>query len=344
MRWLLLVVTILCLISCSNRYKIFTKDYQFKSADAAPHYEELDYWAAHPWKKDPSDSFPSALSPLGTDSTVDIFFIHPTTYTRRTKKEGPNAAIDNALINARTDYSTILYQASVFNNAGRVFAPRYRQAHITNFFSKNEQKVAAAFEVAYSDLKASFLYYINHLNKNRPYIIAAHSQGSLLAKRLMRELIDANTTDAASLRNRLVVAYIVGWPVEKNFFSKLPPCEVATQTGCICSWRTLRKGFVPYYMRKERENVFVTNPLNWTTTSTYASRRENKGSVLTNFNTILPATTDAQVNNGVLFVQRPKFPGSFFYITRNYHIGDINLFYINLRENVSTRIAAFWKK
>jgi hypothetical protein len=39
-----------------------------------------------------------------------------------------------------------------------------------------------------------------------------------------------------------------------------------------------------------------------------------------------------------------KIPGSFFYWTRNYHIGDINLYYLNIRENVSQRIRMFWKK
>ena len=29
------------------------------------------------------------------------------------------------------------------------------------------------------------------------------------------------------------------------------------------------------------------------------------------------------------------------YTSRNYHIGDINLFYINIRENVAERIQAF---
>jgi len=63
--------------------------------------------------------------------------------------------------------------------------------------------------------------------------------------------------------------------------------------------------------------------------------------VLTRFNTIYKKTADAQIKNGVLYSYRPQFPGSFLYRTDNYHIGDINLYYINIRENVRDRIAAY---
>jgi hypothetical protein len=146
------------------------------------------------------------------------------------------------------------------------------------------------------------------------------------------------------LQNKLVVAYVIGWPVPKEYFSTLKMCSDSLQTGCICSWRTLRKGFVPYYLRNEMGNSFVTNPLTWTTTNEYASEKLNTGSVLTNFNNIYYHTTDAQISNGLLYVKKPKFPWSFIYLTRNYHIADINLYYLNIRENIRQRIGAYWKK
>ena len=97
-----------------------------------PDYNKPVYWAAHPWKSDPSDSLPELLLTDKNDSLVDVFFIHPTTYTG-TRQEW-NADINNAYINAKTDYSSILYQASVFNQHCRIFAPRYRQAHLSAFF------------------------------------------------------------------------------------------------------------------------------------------------------------------------------------------------------------------
>lgn len=332
----LIVILVAFLPGCSDKYQAFRSKYQFKSADGKPDYSQLDYWAAHPWKWDPSDSIPAPLLNETRDSLADVFFLHPTTYTRKIRMKDPNAVIDDDYINAKTDYSTILYQASAFNGQCRVFAPRYRQAHIKMFFEKDKEKAAAAFELAYTDLRSSFEYYLKTWNKGRPIIIAAHSQGSLLGERLLKEFFENG-----SLRKQLVAAYIIGWPVTKNYFSSLKMCEDSLQTGCICSWRTFRKGFIPYYLKNENGNSYVTNPLTWTTGSEYASRKLNKGSILTQFNRLFTQTSDAQVSNGLLYISKPKFPGSFFYFTRNYHVGDINLYYINVRENVAQRIKAF---
>ena len=338
---ILFTILLVGLFSCSDKYQSFKSRYQFKSPDGKPDYSNLDYWAAHPWKHDPSDSVPAPLINEPRDSLADVFFLHPTTYTFKRKKK-QNADIDDDYINAKTDYSTILYQASVFNQQCRVFAPRYRQAHINNFFLKDKEKAAVAFELAYEDLKAAFEYYLKTWNKERPIIIASHSQGSLLAERLLKEFFDASAGSAqAPLQNKLVVAYVIGWQVSNEYFSSLKMCADSLQTGCICSWRTFRKGFIPYYLRNENGNSHVTNPLNWTTDKEYASRKLNKGSVLTKFNKVYYQTTDAQISNGLLYVKKPKFPWSFVYFTRNYHIADINLYYLNIRENIRQRIAGF---
>ncbi|MEO7924340.1 MAG: DUF3089 domain-containing protein [Chitinophagaceae bacterium] len=338
-RWYIYIIVSVLLASCSNKYEALRSNYSFKSADGRPDYASLDYWAAHPWKWDPSDSIPAPLRNEPRDSVVDVFFLHPTTYTSKRRMKGRNAAIDDDRTNAKTDYSTILYQASVFNQQGRLFAPRYRQAHITTFFMNDKEKATMAFSLAYEDLRNAFQYYLEHWNGGRPIIIASHSQGSLMAEKLLKEFFEDKP-----LKNKLVVAYIIGWPVPKEYFSSLKMCEDSLQTGCICSWRTFRNGFVPYYLKKENGNSYVTNPLNWTTGSDYASRNMNKGSVLVKFNKVYSNAADAKISNGLLYTRKPKFPGSFFYFTRNYHVGDINLFYFNIRTNVQQRINMFWKK
>lgn len=331
--WIYIVIIVLG-GSCSGKYHAFESKYRFRSADGKPDYSQLDYWAAHPWKWDPSDSIPLPLRTDQRDSLADVFFLHPTTYTK--KRKAPNAAIDDAFINAKTDYSSILYQASVFNNSARVFAPRYRQAHIKTFFEKDKEKAKTYFDLAYDDLKSAFLYYLQHWNRGRPFIIASHSQGSFLAERLLKEFVEGKP-----LQRQLVTAYILGWPVPDDYFTTLTLCTDSLQTGCLCGWRTLRNGFIPYYMKEEKGNSGVTNPLTWTTGNEYAPKELNKGSVLVKFNSIYPHTTGAQAKDGLLFVPKPKFPGSFFYFTRNYHIADINLFYRNIRDNAALRVARF---
>jgi hypothetical protein len=336
LRLLLLFSSLGMLVSC-NRYKAYESRYSFKSQDGRPDYSQLDYWAAHPGKWDPSDSMPQALAGSSIDSTVDVFFLHPTTLTQK-KNKLVNATIDDPYLNAKTDYSSILYQASVFNSECRVFAPRYRQAHINNFFSTDSAKAIQAFKIAYEDVKTAFEYYLQHFNNGHPIIIAAHSQGSKIALWLLRDYFEYKP-----LQNKLVVAYILGWPVKKDYFSTIKPCEDSLQTGCFCSWRTLRKGYIPSYL-KEEEDVHAINPLLWVTNETYASKQFNKGSVLTKFNKVYKHVTDAQLSDGLLFVKKPRFPWGFLYFTKNYHIGDINLFYLNIRENVRQRIGMFWKR
>ena len=335
----LLVILMTSLFSCSDKYQTFRSQYQFKSPDGKPDYSNLNYWAAHPWKHDPSDSVPAPLKNETRDSVADVFFLHPTTFTSLRKSKTRNADIDDDYINAKTDYSAILYQASVFNQQCRVFAPRYRQAHIFNFFSKDKEKAAKAFDLAYEDLKNAFEYYLKNWNKGRPIIIAAHSQGSLMAERLLKEFFEDKP-----LQNKLVAAYLIGWPVPKEYFTSLKMCSDSLQTGCLCSWRTYRKGYVPAIFKNEKGNSYVTNPLSWTTTNEYASKKLNKGSVLTKFNKVYYQTTDAQISNGFLYVNKPKFPWSFVFLVRNYHIADINLYYMNIRENIRQRIGAYRKK
>lgn len=163
------------------------------SSDKPVDYGLLSSWAAHPWKQDPSDSVPQPLrKDYHADSSVDIFFIHPTTYTNPEKQFGWNAPVDDTALNNKTDQTTILYQASIFNEAGRVFAPRYRQANLDAYFTEDTVAAMAAFDRAYEDVKAAFQYYLEHYNNGRPIIIASHSQGTTHAKRLLKEFLMAS--------------------------------------------------------------------------------------------------------------------------------------------------------
>ena len=216
-RQLLFIIVInIFLSSCSDKYQAFRSNYTFKSKDGKPDYADLNYWAAHPWKWDPSDSISKPLRNEPIDSTADVFFLYPTSYTMKSKKKNQNVAIDDDYINAKTDYSSILYQASVFNQHARIFSPRYRQANISVFFDKNTEQADSIFEISYSDIKEAFQYYLSNWNNGRPLIIASHSQGSLLAERLLKEFFENKP-----LQKKLVVAYVIGWPVPIEYFTSL---------------------------------------------------------------------------------------------------------------------------
>lgn len=324
--------------SCSKKNYAILPTYQFKSIDGKPHYEDLHYWAAHPYKWDPSDSIPKPFKNTTTiDSVADVFFIHPTTLLDK-EDTRTNATIDDSMVNATTDYVAVLYQASAFNSRTRVFAPRYRQAHISQFFEPNKLKAALAFNLAYEDVKKAFEYYLANYNQNRPIIIASHSQGTIHAGRLLKEFFDGK-----KLKEKLICAYVIGMPTPENYFSTIKPCTDSTQTGCFVGWRTYKKNYIDTgYIAKESFKSIVCNPLTWKIDSTYAPYQLNIGGILKNFNKLKPKVLDAQVHQNILWSNRPKFFGSIFITQKNYHVGDINLFYANIRQNVATRITNYF--
>jgi hypothetical protein len=332
------LIFIALLSSCSTAYLEHIPEYKFESKDDKPDYSKLYYWAANPYKKSLSDSVPEPLrNEYVKDSSVDVFFLHPTTFGDE-KDARWNADINSDTINAKTDYSTILFQASTFNEC-RVFAPRYRQAHLRSYYTKDTASALRAFDLAYQDLKTAFQYYLDHYNNGRPIIIASHSQGSTHAQRLLKEFFDGKP-----LKNKLVAAYVVGMYIPQNTFTELKPCTDSLQTGCFVGWRSFKKGFIADYVEIEKAKSYTTNPLTWTNGDVYAPRDLNKGAILTKFNKLRIHSADAQIHDGVLWLNRPHFPWSFLYRAKNYHIGDINLFYMNIRENVRARIAAFKKR
>ena len=330
------VATLFFLQSCSSPKP--AKGSIQSNVPRAPDYSNLQYWAAHPNKKDPADSTPinSNLRDEQATADVDVFFLHPTTLT---KGGGWNGNLNDEALNRKTDGGTILYQASIFNGAGRVFAPRYRQAHIHSYFTKDTASAMAAFELAYLDLKTAFEYYLNNWNNGRPIIIAAHSQGAQHAKRLLKEYFDGQ-----NLGNRLVVAYLVGMPVTKDYFAKIPVCETPEQTGCFCSWRTFKLGYEPKTRFPMGEKIAVVNPLSWTTDKTFVPKSKHEGYVLMGFKASPAHLLGAQVNNGILWTEKPTFKGSFLYRANNYHVGDFNFFYFNVREDAKRRVGLFWKR
>lgn len=308
-----------------------------------PNYSDLYYWAAHPDKKDPADSVPKPLKSISVmDTLVDVFFIHPTTYTDGQLPFGYSAPINNKELNAKTDYTTILFQASAFNEAGRIFAPRYRQANLQAYFPKNNSDSAlalAAFELAYQDVKMAFTYYLEHHNSGKPIIIAAHSQGTTHGKRLIKEFFDNQP-----LQKKLVAAYLIGIPVSERDYTNIESCKSPEQTGCIVSWRTYKTGFTPPLILKEENKAIVTNPLTWNEEPALADAGLNKGGILLNFNKIVPGVASAKIEGNVLWTNKPRFFGNIFYTTKNYHVGDINLYYLNIRENLKLRTSSYFNK
>lgn len=310
------------------------------SIPTAPVYNDLKYWAALPDQLDSADAVPvKEWQNEQANAAVDVFYLYPTTYTGKRGQNDWNASTDDTKLNQLTDEFPIRYQASLFNGAGRIYAPRYRQAHLNCFFTKKHSDAEKALDLAYQDIRTAFQYYLQHFNNGRPFIIASHSQGTFHAKRLIREFVDDKP-----LENQMVVAYLVGLTVPHDYFKNLQPCATPTETNCYCTWRTFKEGYVPKKLHFPDSNIIVTNPVSWRLDQPSCKQEEQLGGVLKDFKKVYPELVRTTVYEDLLWVSKPKFPGSFLLMKKNYHVADYNFFYADVRYNAQDRVRAYLGK
>jgi len=305
-----------------------------------PDYARESNWAALPQTEDMADRTPGEeLTDQQATAGADVFYVHPTIYFKATGGSKLwNADLADEKLNTSVDESAMLNQASIFNAAGRVFAPRYRQAHIKVFYPEGRSVSGRALDTAYADVLAAFDHYLKTWNDGRPIIIASHSQGTTHCKRLLTDRFEGKV-----LHDQLVAAYLVGIPVSADAYPSIPVCQNATETSCFVSWRTYRQDFKPKKSYRDTvPNIAVVNPLSWTTDEKRALASLNKGGVLYNYDAgSIPGLVWAERRGDGLFTNKPKFFGNILFTRKNYHIGDYNLFWMNVRENAEARVAAF---
>ena len=85
-----------------------------------------------------------------------------------------------------------------------------------------------------------------------------------------------------------------------------------------------------------------TNPLLWNSSETFAAKDLNHGGVGPGFKYV-PQLADAQNHAGLLWINKPYIKGRGFIRTKRWHYADINLFYMNVRENVSLRVNKYFQ-
>jgi Protein of unknown function (DUF3089) len=323
-----------------------------------PSYTDAAAWSALPDRADAADAEIATLHTGDQKSApADVFYIHPTSYVGSQW----NGRLDDSDVNTATDKGATLIQASAFNECCAVYAPRYRQANLTAFTNPSDEG-AKALDLAAGDVVAAFKYYLDNYNKGRPFIIAAHSQGAAHGFRLLKDVI-AGT----ALRDRLVVAYLIGGPLTEETLAAVPglrACDSPGETGCVVGFNARSPSytggldFVEYPApppgSPPRRRLCV-NPLTWRHDEAAADRALNRGAVFFDASgappTPQPGFAGAHCRGGFLRVEMQGTPPRDF-MSRlldhaigdgNYHPIEYGLFFVNLRDNARERIAAFTK-
>lgn len=302
----------------------------------SPDYKLADAWISLPNRMDPSDEVPKGLpDSLNFDKQseleVDVFFVHPTMYF---KGDHWNGDLDDQKLNKANEETPVRLQASAFNIGGKLYAPRYRQAHI-GVFTWQDDTSWRALELAYDDVRSAFIHYLENWNDGRGIILAGHSQGSWHVRWLLQEFFDGKP-----LQNQLVVAYAPGFDFYESDFEELPYCKSANQTGCVCSWMSYGEGYFPAWLEHNGQTPMCVHPVTWQTHGAN-DFQSHSGVVLSQMRFAHPQSIEAHIERGVLQIHEPNVPFGKVLQRQNWHIGDINLFWSNIRTNARLRAVEF---
>lgn len=315
-------------------------------------YAEPDMWLARP---DNSATNPALWTPEGftpgAKPEAAIFFIHPTSYLERTSW---NAPLDNQEANDRAALF-LRGQASAFNEAGEIWAPRYRQATFGAFLT-DKVEAERALDLAYGDIASAFDRFLFEIGKDRPIILAGHSQGALHLTRLLREKVAGRP-----VAKRVVAAYVVGWPVSRETDLDalgLPECAGPDQSGCLLSWQSFAEPADPTLVletyssttgfdgrSRNGTQMVCTNPITGAP-NTAALAPANLGTLVPSADlktaTITKGAVPARCDQrGFLLIGNPPEVGPYVLLGNNYHVYDYSLFWANVRADAVRRLAAY---
>jgi hypothetical protein len=172
---------------------------------------------------------------------IDCFYVYPTVSTDPTPNSDMTA--DPAELNV------VRQQFARFGSKCRQYAPLYRQVTLAGLRRMLAPGGAVTLDkgVQYDDVRDAWNYYLQNDNKGRGVVLVAHSQGSFILNRLIREEIDGKP-----IQSRLVSAILLGTTIAVprgkdvgGSFQHVPLCKAPSQIGCLITFASFRSTVPP---------------------------------------------------------------------------------------------------
>jgi hypothetical protein len=326
--------------------------------DPALWYSRPGIGVSDPARWQPAYAKESTLLPASANSPTPpfaVFFVHPTSYLNRSSWNAPLA--DGGDPEAERIARIYLRgMASPFNAASEIWAPRYRQATMGAFLT-DAPEGKQAIDAAYADVREAFSYFLASVDPKTPIVLAGHSQGALHLKRLLAE--DVRGTPLAE---RLVAAYVIGWPVSLQHDLPaigFPACAAPDQAGCVISWSSFAEPADPALVLAAYGStpaldgeapgtspMLCSNPLTGQFGGS-APASANLGTLVPEDSMekgeLVPGLVPARCDKrGLLLIGAPPEMGSYVLPGNNYHVYDLPLFWANTKADVIRRVEA-WK-
>lgn len=300
--------------------------------------QEPDYADAGSW----------AYWRVGENKAVDLFIVCPTVDL------GTDGHTNMSLTdeNIKGNFTGALnMQRGIYEKNCRMYAPYYRQAVLADYdLPANEAE--PYFNLAYKDVRAAFLYYMQHENNGRPFVLAGFSQGSEMCLRLLKEFGNENF-----VKNNMVACYAIGWrftPQEAEKYPYIQPAKCADDLGKVIIFNSEAPEVTSSAIVPEGVKTFAINPLTWSCGSQKAPKTLNAGACFTDYSGAVvrevPQLTGCYIDSvrgtlKVTDVDKKEFvPGLPLFSEGVYHIYDYQFFYRNLQQNVNLRIKTFMEE
>lgn len=300
--------------------------------------QEPDYADAGSW----------AYWRVGENKPADLFIVCPTVDLGTGGNKNMNLADNEAKKNF---YGALNMERGIYEQYCRMYAPYYRQAVLADYdLPANEAE--PYFNLAYKDVRAAFVYYMQHENNGRPFVLAGFSQGAEMCLRLLKEFGNEDF-----VKNNMVACYAIGWrftPQEAEKYPYIQPAKCADDLGKVIIFNSEAPEVTSSAIVPEGVKTFAINPLTWSCGSQKALKTLNAGACFTDYSGAVvrevPQLTGCYIDSKrgtlkVTDVDKKEFvPGLPLFTEGVYHIYDYQFFYRNLQQNVNLRIKTFMEE
>lgn len=318
-----------CCAGCS-------KDGSSYSLPAAPDYSREEMWFD---------------VPDNVHAGVDVFYVTPTcvwdwqdadsvTYHYMNVNDpGQREAVDNS--------NRLAF--ALFGRDCRFYSPYYRQITM-NSWMVDPAETERRYRLAHRDVVDAFRYYMTHYNEGRPFILAGHSQGAKAVIELLKHTVSSRQHE------KMVAAYVFGFNIsreEVEAFPLLQPARDSVDCGVVICYNSVSNpaAVSPLF----EDNAVCINPLNWRTDTVHASAERHIGAVFFDAHgqaDTLRRCLGARIDDRTCTLIVEGLDDDAYYIPSigelfpkgNFHVQELNLYFLNIQENIARRIAAFGVK
>lgn len=304
--------------------------------------EEPDYAEPAMWYRTPDTK----------EKAADVFYITPTCVWDWQDERGATYHFMNVRDSAQRaaiDAGANLLAGALFGSDCRFFSPYYRQITMQSWF-EDEAEINRRYAAAHQDVVRAFRYYMDHYNQGRPFLLAGHSQGG----KAVIELLKHTLTPAE--HQQMVAAYVFGFPITEEEIEQFPlliPARGAEDYGVTIAYNSISRPEAVSALF--RHNEACINPLNWATDTTYAPASSNPGSVFFDAegkSDTLRQTVGARLDTALHSLIIDGLSDDDYFIPSiaslfpkgNYHVQELNLYFLSIQQNLRRRIAAFQEK